>query len=282
MNARKLRIHSIGQKVVISINFDAIRTQIFRDLSIHSSFDPSDVLAGFEARYLYLSNYGGLKPLLCKFTQKNPIVGENLFDIITEFNLAYEILKKAPLLNIEYEPEVPGNRKRPDFKIQGDRLLLYIQVKRMRKCNDYEEQLKETPDSDLFYLVDPELQIHKALAKAAEFQPPEEGALYMIAQEINFKANTRDTTHSQAIYGREKLNLFSGRYAGRDQSGFFRGLSGQRLCAYITLRKSSNLHVFASYESALFISPYFEAQKERFSGLLDFDAVYYENDLPQL
>jgi len=262
------------------IDFNTIRSNIFNALNIHPSYDPATVLAGLEERYIYLLKYKGLKPLLSKFCQEKPIKGENLYDIITEFNLAYEILKKKPLFAIEYEPIVQGNNKQPDFRIVGGNLLLYIQVKRMRKSEDFEKQREENPDSDVWYLVDDESQIHKALNKACEFQPPEEEALYLTAQEITFKANTQDITLSQAVYGKEQLDLISGRCIGRDKSGFFYTQNGQRLCAYITLRRPNNLRVFDNYEKTLFINPCFYEQMEKLTALLDFCDIYDEKSLP--
>lgn len=260
------------------IDFIAIRSNMFKTLNIHKSFNPETIFAGFEKRYQYLSKNEGLKSLLLKFSQKNlPI---NFTDIITEFNLAYEILKKEPQFKIEYEPSVQGNSKKPDFKIVGGNLLLYIQVKHMRKSKNFENQKKENPDSDLWYRVDDERQIRKALNTACEFRPPEEEALYLVAQEISFKANTRDVTHSQAVYGREQIDLNSGRCVGRDNSGFFYTQYGQRLWAYITLRRTNDLCVFDNYEKKLFINPHFYEQKEKLTALFDFCNVYDENCLP--
>lgn len=261
-------------------DFNTIRANVFKALDIHSSYEPEIVLAGFQERYLYLSKYEGLKPLLSRFIQEKPIPSESLYDIITEFNLAYEILKKKPLLGIEYEPIVPGNNKQPDFRIVGGNLLLYVQVKRMRKSQDFEEQLRENPDSDSWFLVDDESQIHKALDKAYEFQPPEEDALYFMVQEITFKASTGDITPSQAVYGKEQFDLLSGRCISRDKSGFFYKPNGQRLHAYIVLRRSNRLRVFDNYEKTLFINPLFRQQKETISTLLDFDVIYDERSLP--
>ena len=260
------------------IDFNSIRSNIFNALNIHKSFDPTTIFAGFEERYLYLLKYKGLEFLLFKFSQEKLLT--NLNDIITEFNLAYEILRKEPKLEIEYEPMVQRNNKRPDFKIVSGNLLLYIQVKHMRKSVDFENQKKETADSNIWYLVDDEAQIRKALNTACKFQPPEEEALYLIAQEISFKANTGDITHSQAVYGKEQFDLTSGRYIKRDTSGFFYTQNGQRLSAYITLRRPNNLRIFDNYEKALFINPHLNEQKEKLTALLDFCVVYDEKSLP--
>lgn len=252
--------------------------KICKTMEIHSSFDLGLLFENFVKRYQFLAQYAGLGGLLEKFSQDS--MPKNICDIITEFNLAYEILQGNPTLSIEYEPKIVGNSKHPDFMIKGINLFLYIQVKRMRKSYDLKSQMEKAPESETWYAVEDEKQIRKALHTACKFCPLEPEAIFIVVQEIENNANIGDITLTEAVYGKELWDLKNSQCTRRAKDGFFFSESGDNLLAYIALRRNDSLRFCENYHKTLFINPKFFEKQETIRSIFDFQKTYDFRSLP--
>ena len=161
----------------------------------------------FCKKYNFLKDREGLCKLLAKFQALNMDV--NILDNCTEFCLAYDILIKCPEAKIIYEEPICINGKiyTPDFRVELNGEIFYIQVKRIRKSVSYHNAAKSLDNTKErkpgLFMVDDIEQVVNALEKAAKFQPIEK-CTYIIVQQNSFNTIGRISI-ADALYGREGI-----------------------------------------------------------------------------
>lgn len=210
---------------------------------------------------------------------------ESLRDIITEFNLASNIVKSHPALKIDYEPAMPVENSGPDFRVLYNETIYIIQVKRIRRSCSYKAYgLDETNEENYavpFVRVDDIPQLQSALTKARKKFSIAKETVFLIVQEISSEADMDFITQSEAVFGREQYIYCSKkRFITRDKTKFFFTELGQSVAGYINLRPKNN-DLFHDYKMALFLNKRYENIEESIKDLLEIESVYKYEDLPK-
>lgn len=243
----------------------------------------------FYEMYSVLSKYSGLKNLLKKLTNSKTDAKIDCF--ISEFVIAYLMVKKNPEIDIEYEPKdtIIGASHPPDFKIKVNNIRYYVQVKSLLKSLNYNENIhmQIESESDLMVCVDNTFQVIESLEKATQFTPNDDNCFFIIIQFVSNDAFQSNDLIADHLYGAESLhcNIFENNHIVwfnkrkivdgtncTQNGGFFYSQKGKEVDAYIKATEING--VFFPYEFEMFVNDQKTSDKSPIYDLIDISNTY--------
>lgn len=243
----------------------------------------------FYEMYSVLSKYSGLKNLLKKLTNSKTDAKIDCF--ISEFVIAYLMVKKNPEIDIEYEPKdtIIGASHPPDFKIKVNNIRYYVQVKSLLKSISYNENIDKQIESncDLMVSVNNTPQVISSLKKATRFTPKDDNCFFIIIQFVSNNAFQSNDLIGDQLYGEEVITahvmsddniVWENRRTQIDgknceqHGGFFYSENGKKVDAYI--KATGTRGVFFPYTFEMFINDQKPSDKSPIYDLIDISNTY--------